>query len=313
MQLFLKNEMEKKMDGSGILQQAIKIKKVNKVQATHFALCNGGQIRYLIAVDGGKRPLSRNISAYSAKLKLLMETLDYIPFSLMQAGKLGHFVNATLHPALEEQFEWTKAEAWNLIVGTYDEKQKLVMQCFYKNEKPAVYIKVGNQATESEMSAEINFLCSQHDYKNFRVPELLGSKFKNNECPFNIQMTKEFGGEKAMPALTSEIIRIYKELAGQTKIIDGVECEFSHGDFAPWNVKKEKKGYIVFDWEHCGMRMKGFDLMHYAVIIEVVINGKSFSDAFDDGLEKIRKLEPEFFIDKKKFLCEFEALRTQIG
>lgn len=45
------------MSNSGILQQAVKIKRVNRKQATHFALCNGDKIRYLIALKGGKKRL----------------------------------------------------------------------------------------------------------------------------------------------------------------------------------------------------------------------------------------------------------------
>ena len=71
--------------------------------------------------------------------------------------------------------------------------------------------------------------------------------------------------DKVEPELTEDIVRIYEELAGQKKVIDGVECEFSHGDFAPWNIKKNGKQYTVFDWEHCGYRMKGFDLIHYGL------------------------------------------------
>ena len=118
------------MKDSGILQQAVEIEKVKRKQASHFALCNGGRIRYLIAIDGGSKRLSDNISTYSNKLGLLMKLLRYLPFAFLKEIKLGYYVNATLHPAIEEEVQQRHPDAWNMIVGTYDEKQKLVLQCY---------------------------------------------------------------------------------------------------------------------------------------------------------------------------------------
>lgn len=300
------------MSNSGILQQAVKIKRVNRKQATHFALCNGDRIRYLIALKGGKKRLSDNISTYSGKLGLLMKLLKYLPFAVLKNIKLGYYVRVELSPVIKNEVQRLNSDAWNMIVGTYDEKQKLVLQCYRKDKPLADFIKVGNKATEKEMLAEIEFLNEKHSYQSFEIPVILGSRILNSDCPFNLQITEEFVGDKVEPELTEDIVRIYEELAGQKKVIDGVECEFSHGDFAPWNIKKNGKQYTVFDWEHCGYRMKGFDLIHYATIVEMVIHGKTLEDAFDQGLKNIHIFEPGFSVDKKVFLDEFRRLRKQI-
>lgn len=300
------------MSDSGILQQAVKIKRVNRKQATHFALCNGDKIRYLIAMKGGKKRLSGNISTYSGKLGLLMKLLKYLPFAALKNIKLGYYVRAELRPVIKDEVRRLNSDAWNMIVGTYDEKQKLVLQCYRKDKLLADFVKIGNKATEKEMLAEIEFLNEKHSYQSFEIPVILGSRILNSECPFNLQITEEFVGDKVEPELTEDIVRIYEELAGQKKVINGVECEFSHGDFAPWNIKKNGKQYTVFDWEHCGYRMKGFDLMHYATIVEMVIHGKTLEDAFDQGLKNIHIFEPGFSVDKKVFLDEFRRLRKQI-
>ena len=93
--------------------------------------------------------------------------------------------------------------------------------------------------------------------------------------------------------------------------MDGTEYEFSHGDFAPWNIKKASDGYIVFDWEHCGYRVKGFDLMHYCVVSKMMLNGKSMKDAFNEGLEEICSFVPAFELDYELFKQEYEALRLE--
>ncbi|QXE19768.1 hypothetical protein [Clostridium sp. 001] len=297
------------MNNSGILQQVVKIEKVNKESATHFALCNGDEIRYLIALQGGKQRLSQNIATYSNKLSLLMKMLNYLSFSVLKVVGLGYYVKAILHSEIEKQYQQTVSDDWNMIIGTYGGKQKLVLQCFVRTKKMAVFIKIGNDATESEMRAEIAFLSEKHSFTSFAVPKILDSKLRDEQFPFNIQVTKEFVGDKVEPELTEDIVRIYHEIAGTPQTIGGQEYEFSHGDFAPWNIKKKEDGYVVFDWEHCGMRMKGFDLMHYVVVSDVMLNGASLSDAYDRAIGMIRKFLPEFNMDRSLFLKEYGRLR----
>lgn len=53
--------------------------------------------------------------------------------------------------------------------------------------------------------------------------------------------------------------------------------------------------------------------MHYATIVQKVLNGKELSEAFDEGLKNIHQCLPYFAIEKEDFLKEFEKLRTQIS
>lgn len=292
------------MSDSGILQQAVKIEKVNKERASHFALCNGDQIRYLIAFDGGKKRLSGNIATYSSKLGLLMKLLVYIPFPMLNTMKLGYYVRVTLHPAIEGELQELKPDAWNMIVGTYDEKQKLVLQCFNKTGE-AVFVKIGNQATVTEMETEIQFLSEGRAYQNFDLPVLLGSSMMSETAPFNIQITKEFHGEKVEPVLTDDIIRIYKELSTEKRVINGVVCERSHGDFTPWNLKKLNGRYTLFDWEHTGFRSFGYDLMHYMMTIEIALSGQSLSNAYESAVKEIHKHIPDFKVDRDIIIAEY--------
>ncbi len=301
------------MRGSGILEQTVEIDKVSKRQATHFALYNGANIRYLIAIKGGKNRLKNNIAAYSKKLLLLMKVLDYLPFSVLRMLRFGHFVEAKIHPTIEEQLKKTKAITWNMIIGTYDEKQKVVLQCFNPNQKLATFIKVGNKGSETEMLTEIKFLKTNNNFRRFDLPLFLGAKIRKKEDGFNIQVTKEFIGDKVDPILTKDIYLIYKEIAGKVIILNGIEYEFSHGDFAPWNLRVKNGRYTIFDWEHCGIRVKGFDIVHYATAIELVVDKKCLNDAVETGIKKIKQIEPSFSIDKEKFLYEFKSLRLWLG
>lgn len=257
------------MQDSNIVLQVVKIENTNRKSATHFALCSGLHLRYLIDLDGGAKRLSENISTYSKKLSLLMQFINIIPFPILNLMKLGYFVKAELNKEVETCRQNIQKKHWNMIVGTYDEKQKIVLQCFNASEN-ADFIKIGNAATEKEMNAEISFLQQKRVYSTFDIPQLLGSISRADGATFNIQITKEFVGDKVEPILTQEIVEIYKELSKDKK--NGLE--FSHGDFAPWNLKRNGDKYTLFDWEHCGYRMPGFDLMHYATIVQKVLNRK---------------------------------------
>lgn len=296
------------MTESGIIQDVLRIKKVRQKEATHFALCNGEQIRYLIDLHGGKRRLSQNIASYSSKLSLLMKFINILPLFAFRLLNLGYFASVDLEYTVRETIRNTKTKFWNVIVGTYDEKQKLVIQCF--NETCAsCYVKIGNIATNKEMKAEIEFLAKEKKYRGFDIPKLIGYSLIDNGNRLNIQITSEFSGEKVAPVLTKEIVDIYKELSSE----QNGELEFSHGDFAPWNLKLDKERLTLFDWEHCDYRMAGFDLMHYAMVIEIVTEGKDYNSAYDASLLKVKEYYPDFKMSKKDFLDTFLSLRKQIG
>lgn len=304
--------MSEERKTSGILEQALKIEKTKKKNASHFVLCNGDKIRYIIAPAGKKR-LSQNISTYSGKLGLLMKYLNYIPFWMLEKAQLGYFAKIELHSEIEKAFKQTSKSVWNMIVGTYDEKQKLVMQCFGNDTEDAIFIKIGNSATVKEMIAEMDFLGKRGAYRTFEIPELVSAIKAGGGNPFNLQLTREFKGEKVEPVLTEDIVEIYKEISAIKFGEQPAGYEFSHGDFAPWNIKKTGNRYTVFDWEQCGYRMAGYDIMHYVTVIGVALNNLSFEDAYESGIKEIRKYIPEFEIDKEAFLNEFRRLITQLA
>lgn len=63
------------------------------------------------------------------------------------------------------------------------------------------------------MNAEISFLQQKRVYSTFDIPQLLGSISRADGATFNIQITKEFVGDKVEPILTQEIVEIYEELS----------------------------------------------------------------------------------------------------
>ena len=139
---------------SDILSEALKIKKANRKSATHF----------VIDLNGGKQKLRKNIAAYSDRLELLMTVINFLPFSFLEICGTGYFSSISLHTILDKQYKSLKADGWNMIVGTYDEKQKLVLQCFGESLPHGLFIKVGNATTEVEMQSEIEFLSKKHNY-----------------------------------------------------------------------------------------------------------------------------------------------------
>lgn len=282
-----------------ILEKALNIKKTKKKNATHFVLCNKGKIRYLIALKYGKKRLILNISSYSRKLSLLMKMLNIIPFDILRILKIGYFAKVDFNKEIEDYYKKITNEIfehknvyWNMIVGTYDNKQKLVIQSFNDNEK-AIYFKIGDKNSNKEMISEIEFLSKKNTFKSFDIPKLLSSQKINENNKFNIQVTQEFNGKKVTPILNDKVYEIFKEILSskEIKIIDGIPYTFSHGDFAPWNLKMKDGKYILFDWEHCGIKFYGFDLIHFIFQIENLLNKKSEKNALDVAVKLLLDYE----------------------
>jgi thiamine kinase-like enzyme len=283
------------MEASGILKDIIQYQETDKKASTHFALCKDNKIRYFIDLKEGKKRLSANISHYSKRLGLLMKLLNYLPFEVIKAAKLGYFVEANFCREIDEYITKKSKPGckYNIIVGTYDNKQKLVVQLWENKKSQAVYYKIGNKCSAKEMLTEIEYLKSSAKYNTFAVPELIHAQTMDNNYEYNIQITREFSGEKVEPILTDDIFMIYKELVMSKgiEVIDSISYGFSHGDFAPWNLKKCKNGYVLFDWEHCGTRFYGFDLIHFIYQIEYLLNNRSEEEAFELALGQAQQCD----------------------
>lgn len=301
-----------KMTPSSILDDVLKLHRCMPAQADHFVLCNGKHVRYLISLRGGTKHLVRSVASYGGKLAMLLRLLPYVPFRLLQAAHIGYYAQAELCAPVARQLPNT-AE-WNMLVGTYDEKQKLVVQAFSADEAGCIFVKIGNAATEVQMTAEMRFLQERHNHFHYvQLPELLAATYRQDGAPFNIQVTREFKGSKVPPRLTQDIVAVYREIAGEPQLLDGQLCEFSHGDFVPWNLRHTDKGYVVFDWEHCGMKPCGYDLVYFGVVMRLACQGMMFDEAFDASLADIRRFIPDMTMDKELFYHLFTSVITPDG
>lgn len=302
--------------------------KVKRKDATHFAITNNGKVRYYVAINKrGKKVLSANLSSYSKKLEMLMKLLVTIPFALLKIIGLGYYVTLTITNEVEVYIRDTAKRyfksdnaVYNVIVGNYVDKQKIVFQCFVSQDK-VIYFKVGGKNSASEMQAEMGYLESNlsenYNHKTFDVPKLVAFQKIAKDKSFNIQVTEEFKGDKVEPILTDEIYAIFQEIAAshKSKTVGDIECFFSHGDLVPWNIKKNRNQYIVYDWEYCGCRFYGYDLIHYLYQININLNKMkplaAVADAIKEAKHKCRKLES--ISDSK--LCEmyFQDLKNTFG
>lgn len=289
------------MSSSGILEDVLHYRACRKAQASHFVLCNGARMRYLISLNGGTAYLVRSVAAYGGKLAFLLRLLRFIPFQLLRLVRLGYYVQADLHPAVNEVIPPTCH--WNMLIGTYDEKQKIVLQCFSRKAPDSTFVKVGNEATEKEMNAEISFFCDAAcSGRLMELPGLLSYRLRRDGHPFNLLVTREFHGRKVVAELTKDICSLWREIADIKRENRGGDLyEFSHGDFTPWNLRYTGTRYIVFDWEHCGMKPYGYDLMYYAVVLRLACKGMGFEEAYADSLADIRRYIPDFEMDKQLF------------
>ena len=289
--------------GSGILEEALRITPCPASKASHFVLCNGEKIKYIIDLKDGRQHLIANVTAYSKGLALLLKLLPIIPYGILKLTKLGYFAHVNLHQAIAHLIP--ENHRWNILVGTYDSAQKITVQCYRDKTHPRFYIKVGNASSATQMKREIRFLQEASTYSTFDVPYMQDFCINDENHPFNIQVTREFIGMKIPPVLTSELYAITRELAGKTIVKDGVKYEFSHGDFAPWNIRKNNRTYTVFDWEHCGMRPAGYDAAYFVIMTEVALRRCSFAEAFKTAQSQLKRLDSELQLDCDQIYEEF--------
>ena len=289
--------------GSGILEEALRITPCSASKASHFVLSKGKRIKFIIDLIDGKQHLKANVTAYSRGLNLLLKLLPIIPYCILKFAKLGYFAQVDLHRDIANLIP--KDHRWNILVGTYDCAQKIAFQCYKNKISPRFFIKVGNAGSATQMEREIRFLQKTSPYTSFEIPHIQEFCIKDANHPFNIQVTREFKGEKVSPILTPELYTITRELAGDPIVKDGVVYEFSHGDFAPWNIRKTSNTYIVFDWEHCGLRPEGYDAVYFIIMSEIALNKRNFDDAFNIACLQLQKYKPELKPDKNLILKEF--------
>lgn len=292
---------------SEIIDQTVSVEEVPVANATHFAILNGKKIRYLVDLCIGRKYLSQNFIAYSNKLQILMSLLPILPLSLLCKLKLGVYVKAELNPVVRT---YCSGQNWNMLVGTYDAKQKVIVQDILQESGCVRYVKVGNQNTKAELAVESSVLASSNRFAAITIPTLLKTDLVEGAHTYVIQVTEAFSGKKVEAALTPEIVSAYEEIRNSMpKSDDGMV--FSHGDFAPWNMRKTDDGLLIFDWEHAGFRMDGFDLLHYCVSIGLKLDGLDFDLAYEKGVADIKRYLPNFAMNKQVFQEEYRRIRLE--
>lgn len=289
--------------GSGILQEALIISCCNRKDATHFVIQHGNRLKYLIELKSGIKHLKRTIAAYDTGLLLLLRLISFIPKQLLIFAKLGYFANVKLHPAVNEKVPTTSR--WNILVGAYDDVQKIVLQCFDQEREACTFIKVGNKGSAEQMEREINFLRNAGTFQTFTTPILVDSVSIHNGSPFTILITKDFKGKKINHKLTEKLFNIATEIAGEPILVNGEPHTFSHGDFAPWNIRKNGNGFIVFDWEHYGLRPEGYDLIYFHIMIEIALNHRNFDEAYNRALRTVKRFNPNLSPNRELILHHF--------
>lgn len=290
--------------GSGILQEALQVQRCRAKDATHFVLCKGSKIKFFIHLQGGEKHLLKCVKAYSGALALLLKLLPIIPYRSLQMAGLGYYARVNAHAAIQECIP--SGQSYNILVGTYDSAQKIVLQCFTESQEECTFVKVGNAGSAEQMEREIKFLQAEHKFCRFSIPQMSAYRLLSKAAPFNIQVTREFKGEKTEPIMTPELYAITREIAGEPTITDdGKEYEFTHGDFAPWNIRTTANGYTVFDWEHCGLRPKGYDAAYFIIMTKVALHGCSFAVAFEAAVSTLREIDPTLQLDYQLTYQEF--------
>lgn len=261
---------------------------------THFAIFNGKQIKYLIDVNDKNyyNNLIKNQSSYSINHSIFKYLIKVLPNSLSillpRVKGCNLKINTALRSCLHNNIK-DKVIGYNYIIGTEGKHQKIVVQAVCEDKN--IYVKIGNNNTkeliinESRVYKVLNNLdlC-------FITPKLLFEYSKNG---ININALTEVKGSEVTTQFNKDILRLYQEIANIKYDLnqnnENIELEFSHGDFAPWNIKKYNDEFIVYDWEYAKMRFKGYDVIHYIFQVEYLLNKLTIEEALDKAITNAKK------------------------
>jgi hypothetical protein len=256
--------------------------------ASHIAVLKNNNIKYLIDVrDGSKKILLNSIESYTLKHRLLK---DYILFPNTILTKNKNFIYVNVIPKnelslfLDKYYYNKKAMIHNVnyLIGTPGPDQKLVMQI--NQGYDIQYMKIGNRNTFDLMENEFNTIKDIDTIpKLFEVPEVIDQDKINDKIMI---IYKEFKGKKVKAEINESIYHVYMNISNlkEKKEFNGLLYEFSHGDFAPWNMKTIDNKYLLYDWEYAGYRFMGYDLIHFIFQIETLLNKKREEDAMKIAL-----------------------------
>jgi len=279
----------------GVLDLLEKQTCVRNDEWTHISILNKDKVRYYIArKNNARNNLVKTLNSYSIKHNLFRKLITLAPVSILKKANMINFVKLSLDKRIEDFVNENIMQsdyAYNVIIGTYGKHQKIVLQIF--GEWGTGYCKIGNESTSKQMSTEIEFLkcVNSREFSVLVLPTYI------NSCEIdgvNMLITKEFNGKKVYPDLNDEIYALFKEvILIKSPIVgdDGIIVTFSHGDFAPWNMKKQKGKIILFDWEYCGMRFYGFDLIHFVYQIEKLLKNKDHNTAINNAIVKVKRYD----------------------
>ncbi|WP_088013313.1 hypothetical protein [Gottfriedia acidiceleris] len=271
--------------------------KRNKNESTHVLILFKGKFKYFISNDkNGDKYLNNALVSYSMKHNLFKYIMKLIPDKLKVKIGIAKYVKLSFNEAVSKEialFNSLKSEKlnFNVLVGTYGKHQKLVLQLF--DQGVINYHKIGTQNSSNQLINEIEFL---DKYDNLigqimKLPKLISSEIKSK---IFLMSTSEFNGKRVYPKFNRKIYLLFKDVTSIKEIKkdqNGVYMAFSHGDFAPWNMRKIDDKILLFDWEYCGFRFYGFDMIHYIYQIETLLNKREHEVALKIAIKSVKKYD----------------------
>ncbi|WP_040207152.1 hypothetical protein [Neobacillus jeddahensis] len=281
------------------LLNIINIKFEDFNSGTHYALFNGSQIKYLI--DKNDKNFYKNLlvnqNSYSFKHKLFKIIIKCMPVNLIRflpnVKCCSIEINENLKTNIKENLNKANKIS-NYILGTKGPHQKIVIQIITESGEK-IYIKAGNENVKELLLMESYV----YGYLKglgciFSTPNLLFTEINED---ISLNALDEVVGEEAPLEFNNDIFTLYNDISkinlNNLRLENlEIEFEFSHGDFAPWNIKRNKGKYIIYDWEYAGIRFRGYDIIHYVTQVENLIRKSSLELSIRKGVQVAKQYVP---------------------
>jgi hypothetical protein len=131
-----------------------------------------------------------------------------------------------------------------------------------------VVVKLGRTNDGLETEAHVLRLLSDTRLPGIATPPVVAAGVLELADPVAFIATGALGLHRQRPAMDEPLRTFEADLGERLQALErpagtAADAVPTHGDLAPWNLRRTSRGLALFDWEAAGWRPPGSDLAHY--------------------------------------------------
>lgn len=226
--------------------------------------------------------LARGAGRSARRVRLLAGTSDWRRDLLDRAGSTAVALAGTGPWRYSTAWPWPRQEPEELVEQLHHALPDLSIVAAAAPRQPGrarlsilgrwhgrdVVVKLGHPDDGIETEAIALGLLTDNPIPSIATPAVIAHGRVDGDEPVAFLATTAVGLDGQRPAIDEPLHTFEADLAERLTGLPrpaGSEPDDipTHGDLAPWNLRRTGRGLALFDWEDAGWRTPGSDLVHY--------------------------------------------------